>query len=149
MGPQSTDGISSNIVTAKSKILIVGAGIGGLTAAIALRQAGFEVEVFERAAELKEIGAGIGLSANAIRVLKHLGLMQQVIDKGTIIEAAVTYTSRGDLIGRMPTNLTDVPGVCLHRADLQQVLLSALPSDCVHLGEQFVDFKQTARGVTS
>jgi len=131
------------------KILIIGAGIGGLTAAIALRQAGFEVEVFERAAELKEIGAGIGLSANAIRVLKHLGLMQQVIDKGTIIEAAVTYTSRGDLIGRMPTNLTDVPGVCLHRADLQQVLLSALPSDCVHLGEQFVDFKQTARGVTS
>ena len=49
-------------MTTKPKILIVGAGIGGLTAAIALRQAGFGVEVFERAAELKEIGAGIALS---------------------------------------------------------------------------------------
>ena len=69
----------------KPKILIVGAGIGGLTAAIALRQAGIGVEVFERAAELKEIGAGIGLSANAIRVLKHLDLMQQVVGRGTVI----------------------------------------------------------------
>ena len=56
----------------KPKILIVGAGIGGLTAANALRQAGMGVEVFERAAELKEIGAGIALSANAMRVLQHL-----------------------------------------------------------------------------
>jgi len=69
----------------KPEILIVGAGIGGLTAAIALRQAGLGVEVFERAAELKEIGAGIGLSANAIRVLKHLDLMQQVVGRGTVI----------------------------------------------------------------
>jgi len=61
-------------MTTKPKILIVGAGIGGLTAANALRQAGMGVEVFERAAELKEIGAGIVLSANAMRVLQHLGL---------------------------------------------------------------------------
>ena len=74
----------------KPEILIVGAGIGGLTAAIALRQAGLGVEVFERAAELKEIGAGIGVSANAIRVLKHLGLMQQVVSRGTVIGAAVS-----------------------------------------------------------
>src|ERR1043165_1064187 len=97
----------------KLRILVVGAGIGGLTAAIALRQAGFTVEVFERAGELKEIGAGIGLSANAMRVLKRLGLMRQVLDHGTIIEAAETYNSRGSLIGRMPINLTDVPSVCL------------------------------------
>ena len=57
-------------MTTKPKVLIIGAGIGGLTAAIALRQAGFQVEVFERAAELKEIGAGLGLSANATRVLR-------------------------------------------------------------------------------
>jgi len=79
----------------KPRILIVGAGIGGLTAAIALRRVGMGVEVFERAAELKEIGAGIVLSANAMRVLQHLGLMQQVVNRGTVIKAAVGSTSSG------------------------------------------------------
>ena len=136
-------------MTTTPKILIIGAGIGGLTAAIALRQAGFVVEVFERAAEVKEIGAGIGLSANSVRVLKHLGLMQQVVDRGTVIAEAVSYNSRGDIIGRIPTNLGEVASVCLHRADLQQALFSALSPDCVHLGEQFVGFKQTGDGVTA
>jgi 2-polyprenyl-6-methoxyphenol hydroxylase-like FAD-dependent oxidoreductase len=130
------------------KILIVGAGIGGLTAAIALRQAGLGVEIFERAAALKEIGAGIGLSANAMRVLQHLGLMQQAVDRGTVIKAAVSYTSSGHTLSRMPVHLTDVPAVCLHRAELQQTLLSALPAHCVHLGEEFVQFDTTPAGVT-
>ncbi len=136
-------------MTTKPQIIIIGAGIGGLTAAIALRQAGFGVKVFERAAEVKEIVAGLGLSANAVRVLKHLGLMQPVIDRGTVITAAVTYDSRGNRLGRMPTHLADVPSVCLHRADLQQALFSALSPDCVQLGEQLVDFNQTGQGVTA
>ncbi len=135
-------------MTTKPKILIVGAGIGGLTAAIALRQAGFGVEVFERTAELKEIGAAIGLSANAIRVLRHLGLMEEVVHQGMIIKAAVAYTSGGGTISSLPMNLTDVPSICLHRADLQQALLSVLPPDCIHLGEEFVQFKTTSNGVT-
>lgn len=134
-------------MTAKSNILVVGAGIGGLTAAIALRQAGLGVEVFERATELREIGAGIALSPNAMRVLTRLSLMQSVMDRGTVIEAAVVYTSRGGTISRLPIKLTDVPSVCLHRADLQQALLSALPPDCVHLGEQFLHFEKTGDGV--
>src|SRR5438552_7855225 len=133
----------------KPKVLIVGAGIGGLTAAHALRQAGMSVEVFERAAELKEIGAGIALSANAMRVLQHLGLMQQVVNRGTVIKAAVGYTSSGVTLSRMPANLTDMPSVCLHRAELQQTLLSALPPDCVHPGEEFVHFKKSSDGVTA
>ncbi len=54
--------------------------------------------------------------------MKHLGLMQQVIDRGAVIEAAASYNSRGDTTLRLPTNLTDVPSVCLHRAELQQAL---------------------------
>ena len=131
------------------KILIVGAGIGGLTAALALRQAGMGVEMFERASTLKEIGAGIALSANAMRVLQHLGLKQQVVDRGSIIKAAVVYTSSGGTLSRMPAHLTDVPTVCLHRAELQQTLLSALPLDCVHPGEEFVHSKKSSDGVTA
>jgi 2-polyprenyl-6-methoxyphenol hydroxylase-like FAD-dependent oxidoreductase len=135
-------------MTATPEILIVGAGIGGLTAAIALRQAGFHAEVFERTAELKEVGAGIALSANATRVLEHLGIMQQVLVRGTAIEAAVTLTPTGRTLLRMPTNLADAPSVCLHRADLQRALLSSLPPNCVHLGEEFVEFEQTDNAVT-
>lgn len=133
----------------KPRVLVIGAGIGGLTAAITLRLAGFTVEVFERAAELKEIGAGIGLSANATRVLQRLSLMQQIVDRGTVIKSVESYTSCGSRLSNMPLNLTDVPAVCLHRAELQQTLLSALPPACVHRGEEFVRLEMTSDGVTA
>ena len=58
----------------QSRIAVIGAGIGGLAAACALRQRGFEVEVYERAAELGEVGAGMHLGPNAIKVLRALGI---------------------------------------------------------------------------
>lgn len=131
-------------------MLIVGAGIGGLTTAIALRQAGFPVEVFERAPKLKEAGAGIALSANATRVLKHLGLLERIVENATVLEATVAYDGRGQTLLRMPLNhLADVPSVSLHRADLQQALYSALPPDSVHLGEEFLQVEQTRERVTA
>jgi 2-polyprenyl-6-methoxyphenol hydroxylase-like FAD-dependent oxidoreductase len=134
-------------VTTNSKFLVIGAGIGGLTAAIALRQAGFAVEVFERAAVLKEVGAGIALSANATRVLQRLGLLDSIIDRGTVIKVAAGYTSKGGKISHLPIDHTGVPTVCLHRAELHQALLSAVPPDCIHLGKQFVAFEMTGNGV--
>ena len=79
VGPQDQRPIDdeTNLMTTKPQIIIIGAGIGGLTAAIALRQAGFGIRIFERAAEVKEIGAGLVLSANAVRVLKHLDSCSQ------------------------------------------------------------------------
>eukprot|EP01038_Epipyxis_sp_PR26KG_P011973 gene11973-16026_t len=62
-------------MTKRMKILIAGGGIGGLTAAGLLLQAGHEVQVFEQAPELGEVGAGIQLSANATRVMRHLGVL--------------------------------------------------------------------------
>ena len=135
-------------MNAKPTIIIVGAGIGGLTAGIALRQVGFGVRAFERATVLKEIGAGIGLSANAIRVLQRLGVMPQVVERGTVIKEAVTYNWRGQMLGRVATTGTDVPSVCLHRAELHEALCSALPADCIHLGEEFVGFKTADGRVT-
>lgn len=131
------------------KFNIVGGGIGGLTAAVALRRADFHAEVFERAEQIKEVGAGIGLSANAVRVLKRLDLMEQVIRCGTIINAAVTYTNDGRIISSLPANLSDVPTVCVHRADLQQILFNALPAESVHLGEDFRSFQQARTHITA
>src|SRR5687768_192640 len=82
-----------------SKAMIVGGGIGGLTAAVALGRAGVEVAVFERAPELKEIGAGISLWANATRALGELGLYDEVRAAG----ADGIYSSvRAQLFGRRP-----------------------------------------------
>ena len=65
-----------------AKFLIVGGGIGGMTAAACLLQAGFDVAVFEQAPRLGEVGAGIQLSANPMRVLRYLGLVEQLEETG-------------------------------------------------------------------
>jgi len=131
------------------KILIIGAGIGGLTAGIALRRAGFQVEVFERARELREVGAGIALSPNAMRALNSLGVMQPVVDRSTVLEAVVSCKSTGEMIASLSAKLTDLPSVCLHRAELQKVLSSAIPPGCLHLGEELVGIQSSVHEVTA
>ena len=74
-------------MTTKPRILIAGAGIGGLTAALALARRGFTVDVFEQAPELMEFGAGIQVSANGTRVLIALGLEEAM--KRVVCEAAL------------------------------------------------------------
>ena len=66
----------------KRTALIVGAGIGGLAAAIALRQAGWNVRLFERAATARELGFGLGISPNAIAALRRLGVADVVLARG-------------------------------------------------------------------
>src|SRR4051812_1768841 len=113
------------------KIAIVGGGIGGLTAALAMTQAGFAVTVYERAAQLVDQGAGITLAPNATRVLYHLGL-------GAALEAtAVTppmteyrHYHTGRVIFRMMTKdfreIYGAPYLRLHRWDLQHALITRL-----------------------
>jgi salicylate hydroxylase len=69
------------------RVLIVGAGIGGLAAALALRRAGHQVGLFERAPELGEVGAGLTLFPNAMRALRHLGLAESVTAAGSAAAA--------------------------------------------------------------
>ncbi len=66
--------------TANGPILVAGGGIGGLTAAVALRRAGFEVQVFERAEEIREVGAGIAIQPNAVLALRRIGLDRAVAE---------------------------------------------------------------------
>lgn len=85
------------------KIAIVGGGIGGLTAALALRQAGFDVDVYEQAAVLREVGAGVAVGSNAVRVLHRLGLADAVRAVGV---ASQSWDHRdwhsGAVLGRLP-----------------------------------------------
>jgi 2-polyprenyl-6-methoxyphenol hydroxylase-like FAD-dependent oxidoreductase len=124
--------------------IIIGAGIGGLTAAVALDQAGFRVRVFERARELREAGAGLGIMTNAVSALRALGLERALLRAGRIIEQFQIRDRRGRLIASMPVKeLADelgAPSVSISRAALQRLLLEAagrcelqLATECVHV----------------
>jgi 2-polyprenyl-6-methoxyphenol hydroxylase-like FAD-dependent oxidoreductase len=84
------------------RAIVVGAGIGGLTTAIALRRAGIVTAVFERAGELAEVGAGILLAANAVRALGELGLSDEVSQLGTPASAGRICSWRGETLVEMP-----------------------------------------------
>jgi 2-polyprenyl-6-methoxyphenol hydroxylase-like FAD-dependent oxidoreductase len=134
-----------------AKAMIVGGGIGGLTAAVALGRAGVEVAVFERAPELKEIGAGISLWANATRALGELGLYDEIRAAGAAEIGGELRSWRGEMILKIPADdLRSSFGdanLAVHRADLQDALFSALPPDTVRLGAEFVGFEQNGEGV--
>jgi len=105
------------------RVIVVGAGIGGLALAIALRRAGHDVTVLERAPEIRPIGAGIGLWANAMHALDRLGVRDAVAARGARAGRAVILTADGRELSAVPAELLD--GVAIHRGDLQAVLLDA------------------------
>jgi salicylate hydroxylase len=110
------------------KIAIVGAGLGGLTAALAFIKRGFEVTVFEQASELKELGAGVQLGPNAVGVLYHLGLEKILRQHTTPTEGKnVRLWNTGQRwplfdLGTLAIELYGFPYLTMHRADLQKIL---------------------------
>jgi salicylate hydroxylase len=113
------------------KIAIVGGGIGGLTTALAMTQAGFAVTVYERAAQLADQGAGITLAPNATRVLYHLGVGPDL--EATAVTPPKTeyrHYRTGHVIFRMITKdfreTYGAPYLRLHRWDLQHALITRL-----------------------
>ena len=138
------------------KILIAGAGIGGLTAASCLMKAGYDVEVYEQAPELSEIGAGIQLSANAMHVLNSLGLGKAIAELSVRPGAYVfRLHDTGEIIGQFPLaeeheRLNGAPYNQLHRADLHDLLAAKardFNKDVVRLNRRVVGFEETAGGV--
>ncbi|HET7287586.1 MAG TPA: FAD-dependent monooxygenase, partial [Pyrinomonadaceae bacterium] len=122
---------------------IVGGGIGGLTAALALRQAGFEPEVYEQAPALLDVGAAIAIWPNAMRVLDRLQLAEKVRESAGVMEEIRWLDQNGRLLNRVSLHKNDRhPAVALHRADLQHILLSSLPQSSINLGCPFVDYTQ-------
>jgi salicylate hydroxylase len=138
-------------MTRPLKVSIVGAGLGGLAAAIALRQRGFEVTVFEQSAEIGEIGAGVQLGPNAMKVLMALGLEQEAMKTAFEPERHVV---RNWKTGRVVA-ATQMKGIYreqfgapyfgFHRADLQATLLQAVPQACVRLNAKCTGVRNTGR----
>ena len=106
------------------RVIVVGAGIGGLSAAIGLRRAGHEVVVLERAPRIEAVGAGITLFANAMDALARLGVRDAVADRGAPPKRSAILTSRGRVLAELPSDLL-AGAVAVHRADLQSVLAHA------------------------
>jgi salicylate hydroxylase len=137
-------------------IVIAGAGIGGLTAALALAQKGFRVVVLEKAERLEEAGAGLQLSPNASRILIELGLGQRLGARAVIPEAISVMSARsGGEIARLPLGeaaglRAGAPYWVVHRADLQAALQDQVndnPGVELRLGCQFEDVVSDPAGV--
>ena len=126
-----------------TRVAIVGGGIGGLTAAHALCRRGFEVAIYEAAPELREIGAGVALHPNAMKVLRSLGLEEDVRAVAGRSEWALTRNGKtGRVISRtnrsQQASLFGCAGATVHRADLLDVLAGSLPDGIVTLGARCV-----------
>jgi 2-polyprenyl-6-methoxyphenol hydroxylase-like FAD-dependent oxidoreductase len=134
----------------KMKVVVVGGGIGGLTTALALGRVA-DVTVCERAGELKEVGAGIVLASNAFRVLTGLGFGPALSSFGTRIEVAQIRRWDNRLLSRIPVGAVDreagTETRAVHRADLQQALLSAVGEHRVRLGMRCVGFEEWSDGL--
>ena len=107
---------------------IIGGGIGGVAAAVALDRAGIDATVYERANELREVGAGMMLWPNATRVLKELGVLERVAALSGPNQHFLVRSSAGTILMDIGLGHFDVPALCTRRSDLLDALISALPA---------------------
>jgi salicylate hydroxylase len=130
------------------RVAIVGGGIGGLSAALHLLKAGLDVQVYEQASRIGEIGAGIQISPNASRLLIGLGLKPE-LDKAGVRPQAVHQRRWDDgrtlqraPVGKQVEETFGAPYYHFHRGDLAELLGNAVPAERVHLGHRLMDLEE-------
>jgi 2-polyprenyl-6-methoxyphenol hydroxylase-like FAD-dependent oxidoreductase len=128
------------------RVVVVGGGIAGLSAAIGLRRAGRDVVVLERAARIDPVGAGITLFSNAVRALDRLGVGEAVAARGAAATRSAILTWKGDELTRVPPDLLEGT-IAVHRADLQAELAAACGE--VRLGVEVTAVQQRDDGVVA
>jgi 2-polyprenyl-6-methoxyphenol hydroxylase-like FAD-dependent oxidoreductase len=138
------------------KVVIAGAGIGGLTLALMLHQRGIECELFESVRELKPLGVGINLLPHAANEMHQLGLLDTLKESGVQTSALHYYNCHGQAIWQEPRGLAagyPVPQVSIHRGELQMHLAQAVRQHVgaahIHTGMAFESARQDNQGVTA
>ena len=137
----------------KIKAIVIGAGIGGLTVGIALKQAGYEVEIYERVRSLRPAGAGISLWSNGIKVLNYLGLGDEIARIGGEMNRMAYRSHKDELLSEIDLRslfkkVKQRP-YPVARTDLQQMLLAAFGSDSVHMGMCCTAVEQSEKAATA
>jgi 2-polyprenyl-6-methoxyphenol hydroxylase-like FAD-dependent oxidoreductase len=136
-----------------TKAIVVGAGIGGLSAALALHQIGYEVKVYESVREIKPLGVGINLLPNAMRVMEALGLMDELSASGIFTRDLQYFNHLGQCFMREPRGVAAgyrIPQISIHRGEAQMILLRAVQQrigpDAVSMGHHFADVENLPGG---
>jgi salicylate hydroxylase/6-hydroxynicotinate 3-monooxygenase len=138
---------------ARLRVAIVGAGMGGLATAAALRRVGIEVQVFEQAQQFTRLGAGIQVGCNAMKVLRALGLEQRMRAQSFYPRSWNnrdwrTGEVKFDMIfGESAEQKFGAPYLLAHRGDLHAALASAVPEECIKLSHKLVGLDQTRDGI--
>ena len=125
--------------------IIIGGGIGGLCAAIALKQRGFEVRVYESAPELKPVGAGILVAPNAMNILQRLGLAQEIVEAGIALEQMNLLDKTGMVlqsVSEKEINRSAIPTVAILRNRLHRVLLGHIDPSAIELAKHCDSFAE-------
>lgn len=139
--------------SAGHRVVVAGGGIGGLAAAAFLSRAGLEVSVHEQAAELREIGAGLVVAPNLVRLLRRLGLADRLADVAVRLEVGWEFRRWQDgrvLFAQQLDRSAELYGEdtwVVHRADLLELLRSAVPADALHLGRRATGVEQDDDGI--
>ncbi|MFH8597444.1 FAD-dependent monooxygenase [Streptomyces rimosus] len=134
------------------KALVIGAGIGGLACAVALRRVGIEVAVYERATQLRAAGSGLSVMSNAVNALATLDIDLDLEKRGQAIASFTVLDHHGRTIRDLPfaeiCDKVGAPSVCLGRPALQEALLDAAGDCPLHLGAAATAFETDETGVT-
>jgi salicylate hydroxylase len=132
------------------RAVVVGGGLGGIAAAVALARAGIDVQVHEQAQQLTEVGAGVSLAPNGLRMLERLGAGAGVRQAGARYAAAQLRLWDGRTMEHEPYQFTVVgQSVGIHRADLLGLLAGLLPPGAVRTGQRCTGFRQDAGSATA
>ena len=135
------------------KVAIIGGGIGGLAAAVALARKGLAAEVYEQAPVLKEVGAGVGLWPNALTALAPVGLAGKVAQLAVKLAGQGIKRPDGGWLLRIPGEVMaqrwGAGPVLVHRAELQQLLAAELGPSVIHLGARCTGFEDSGQAVTA
>ena len=127
------------------RILIAGAGIGGLALAIALQRNGMTPVIWEKAQALREIGAGLLLTPNAVWILKRLGLFDPTCRAGMVVNRWEILNRSGRVLQTFRQD-RDLPSISVARSAFQQLLLAGCPPETVRLDHEVRDVRQNATG---